>query len=142
VVLASLSSAVSGATLFLGGEAMTVRVVIVDDQEPFRLAARMVVEATDGFDVAGEAETGEDGVAMAAAGADLVLMDVNLPGMNGLEAARLLRRIDPAPVVVLLSTHDQSDYGDETRNCGAAAYISKSAFERDLLRRVWLDARS
>ena len=44
---------------------MSVRVLIVDDQEPFRLAARMVVELTDGFDVVGEAESGEDSVAMA-----------------------------------------------------------------------------
>lgn len=120
----------------------TVRVVIVDDQEPFRRAGAAVIAAMDDFELVGVAETGEDSVELARAlTPDLVLMDVNLPGMNGLEAARLLRRIDPAPVVVLLSTHDQSDYGDETRNCGAAAYISKSAFERDLLRRVWLDAR-
>lgn len=120
----------------------TVRVVIVDDQEPFRRAGAAVIEAMDDFELVGVAETGEDSVELArAVTPDLVLMDVNLPGMNGLEAARLLRRIDPAPVVVLLSTYDQSDYGDETRDCGAAAYISKSAFEPDLLRRVWLDAR-
>ncbi len=120
----------------------TVRVVIVDDQEPFRRAGAAVIEAMDDFELVGVAETGEDSVELARAlTPDLVLMDVNLPGMNGLEAARLLRRIDPAPVVVLLSTYDQSDYGDETHDCGAAAYLSKSAFEPDLLRRVWLDVR-
>jgi len=68
---------------------MSVRVLIVDDQEPFRLAARMVVELTDGFDVVGEAETGEASVAMAEElKPDLVLMDVNLPGINGLDATR------------------------------------------------------
>ncbi len=66
---------------------MTVRVLIVDDQEPFRMAARMVVEATDGFEVVGESETGEDSVAMASElKPDLVLMDVNLAGIiNGLD---------------------------------------------------------
>ena len=69
---------------------MTVRVLIVDDQEPFRLAARMVVDATDGFEMVGEAETGEASVEMARElRPDLVLMDVNLPGINGLfEGAR------------------------------------------------------
>jgi hypothetical protein len=61
VVLAPLSAARSSATLDLEVR-MPVRVLIVDDQEPFRLAARMVVELTDGFEVVGEAETGEDGV--------------------------------------------------------------------------------
>src|SRR5438128_2279923 len=65
-----------------------VRVLIVDDQEPFRLAARMVVEATDGFEVVGESETGEASIEAAQdLDPDLVLMDVNLPGINGLEAA-------------------------------------------------------
>lgn len=120
----------------------TVRVVIVDDQEPFRRAGAAVIGAMDDFELVGVAENGEDSVELARTlTPDLVLMDVNLPGMNGLEAARLLHGLDPAPVVVLLSTYDQSDYGDATRDCGAAAYLSKSAFEPDLLRRVWLDVR-
>jgi DNA-binding NarL/FixJ family response regulator len=120
-----------------------VRVVIVDDQAPFRRAGGAVVEATGDFELVGVAETGEASVELARdVKPDLVLMDVNLPGMSGIEAARLLRRLDPAPVVVLLSTYDQSEYGEETEGCGAAAYISKSAFEPDLLRQVWRDAGS
>ena len=68
---------------------MSVRVLIVDDREPFRLAARMVVDATEGFEVVGEAESGEESVERAhELSPDLVLMDVNLPGINGLEATR------------------------------------------------------
>lgn len=63
---------------------MMVRVLIVDDQGPFRLAARMVVEATDGFEVVGESETGEDSIEKARElHPNLVLMDVNLPGIAG-----------------------------------------------------------
>jgi DNA-binding NarL/FixJ family response regulator len=68
---------------------MAVRVLIVDDQEPFRQAARMVVDITEGFEVVGEAETGEDSVRMAGElQPDLVLMDVNLPCSPRPEAAR------------------------------------------------------
>lgn len=115
-----------------------VRVMIVDDQEPFRRAGEAVIDAMNGFVVVGVAETGEGSVERArAVHPDLVLMDVNLPGISGLEATRMLRRLDPAPVVVLVSTYDQSEYGDETMECGAAAYISKSAFEPSLLRQTW-----
>jgi PleD family two-component response regulator len=65
-------------------EPVAVRVLIVDDQEPFRMAARMVVEATEGFDVVGEVETGEDAVEAAhTLDPDLVLMDVNCRGSTG-----------------------------------------------------------
>src|SRR4030095_8331689 len=88
VVLASLSELGPRGTMSPRAT-MTVRVLIVDDQEPFRLAGRLVVDAADGFDVVGEAETGEASVEMARELApDLVLMDVNLPGINGLEDTR------------------------------------------------------
>jgi DNA-binding NarL/FixJ family response regulator len=117
---------------------MSVRVLIVDDQEPFRQAARMVVELTDGFDVVGEAETGEDSVAMAQElHPDLVLMDVNLPGINGLDATRQILGASDTVVVLLLSTYEEAEYAPRAAECGASAYIPKSSFGPDRLEAAW-----
>jgi DNA-binding NarL/FixJ family response regulator len=121
---------------------MPVRVLIVDDQEPFRMAARMVVEATEGFEVVGESETGEHAVDTARElNPDLVLMDVNLPGINGLEATkRILREADRETnrvVILLLSTYEESEYGPRAKESGAAAYIPKSSFGPDRLADAW-----
>ena len=121
---------------------MTVRVLIVDDQEPFRLAARMVVDATDGFEVVGEAETGEASVEMARElRPDLVLMDVNLPGINGLDATRqILSDQADSVVVLLLSTYDEAEYAPKAAECGASAYIPKSSFGPERLEDAWARA--
>jgi DNA-binding NarL/FixJ family response regulator len=117
---------------------MPVRVLIVDDQEPFRMAARMVVDATDGFEVVGEAASGEESVAMAAElRPDLVLMDVNLPGINGLDATRQILSGSDAVVVLLLSTYEEEEYAPRAAECGAAAYIPKAVFGPDRLESAW-----
>lgn len=141
MVLASLPVGRPGGTLYVG-ERMGVRVLIVDDQEPFRMAARMVVEATEGFEVVGEAETGEASVEMARElGPDLVLMDVNLPGINGLEATRrILTELARAPVVLLLSTYEEEEYAPRAADAGAAGYIPKAVFGPDRLEAAWAAA--
>jgi two-component system, NarL family, invasion response regulator UvrY len=117
---------------------MTVSVLIVDDQMPFRAVARTVVGLTDGFAVAGEAESGEDAVAqVAAAPPDLVLMDINLPGINGIEAARRIRAAHPAVSVILLSTYSESDLPADAREVGALAYVHKEDFGPSVMRDLW-----
>ena len=120
---------------------MTVRVLIVDDQEPFRLAARMVVEATEGFEVVGEAETGEQSIDLARRLApDLVLMDVNLPGINGLEATRRILQDSMRVVILILSTYEEEEYAPRAAESGAAAYIPKSVFGPERLAEAWAAA--
>jgi len=144
VVLASLSSTPARGTLAEEVRIMPVRVLIVDDQEPFRMAARMVVEATEGFEVVGESETGEDSVDKARELApDLVLMDVNLPGINGLDATRqILAQGGGSVVVLLLSTYEEEEYAPRAAECGAAAYVPKAVFGPDRLEQAWAAATS
>lgn len=114
----------------------TVRVLIVDDQDAFRSAARLVVEMAAGFEVAGEASTGEEAVEMMAGlQPGLVLMDMNLPGIDGPEATRQILRAHPETKVLGLSTYDE--YRDRALAAGAVAFISKSDFEPATLANVW-----
>lgn len=114
----------------------TIRVLIVDDQEAFRSAARLVVELTEGFEVAAEAETGEDGVDKAMAiRPDLVLMDMNLPGIDGTEATRQIMTALPETRVIGLSTYEE--FRSRALAAGAVAFISKSDFEPGLLAATW-----
>jgi DNA-binding NarL/FixJ family response regulator len=116
-----------------------VRVLVVDDQEPFRRAMAAVVGATDGFVVVGSATTGEESLrAVDELRPDLVLMDVNLPGIDGVEATRELRSRPDAPVVVLLSTYDEDQV--DAAGCGAASYVPKAAFGPDRLVAAWQGA--
>ena len=116
-----------------------VRVLLVDDQAAFLRAMIGVVQETPGFEVVGAAASGEESLRLTEALLpDLVLMDVNLPGIDGLEATRRLHeRGGYAPVVFLLSTHDQ-DAGDGfAAESGAAAYVTKWSFGPDRLEGLW-----
>ena len=103
----------------------------------------MVVEFTDGFDVVGEAVTGEDSVISARVlKPDLVLMDVNLPGISGLEATVQILAQPAPPVVLVLSTYEPEEYAPRAAGVGAAAYIPKSVFDSEVLAGAWEAARS
>jgi two-component system, NarL family, invasion response regulator UvrY len=120
------------------GSTRTISVLIVDDQLPFRAVARTVIGMTGGFSVAGEAESGEDAVAQVAEHVpDLVLMDINLPGINGIEATRRIRAAHPETRVILLSTYSEADLPADARECGALAYVHKEDFGPALVRELW-----
>lgn len=118
---------------------MSVNVLVVDDQAPFREAAAGIVSSIQGFRLVGVAETGEESVdASRSLQPDLVLMDVRLPGIDGIEATRRIRAHHPETVVVLTSTYD--DYADDAEGCGAVAFILKDVLTPDRLRSAWRSA--
>jgi two-component system invasion response regulator UvrY len=123
-------------------ESADVSVLIVDDQAPFRGAARTVVRVSAGFSVGGEAESGEEAVAVAAElHPDLVLMDINLPGINGVEATRRILAERPETVVILLSTYTADDLPSDARESGAAAYVHKEDFSPAVVSSLWAEHR-
>ena len=116
-----------------------IRVLVVDDQEPFRRAMAAVVEETDGFVVVGSVASGEESLLAASElRPDLVLMDVHLPGIDGVEASRRLTAAPGGPVVVLLSTYDQDQF--DLVGSGAACYLAKATFGPDELSAAWAAA--
>jgi DNA-binding NarL/FixJ family response regulator len=115
-----------------------VRVLLVDDEAPFLRAMGAVVEEANGFEVIGEALSGEQCIlATADLLPDLVLMDLSLPGMDGVEATSRLRARPSPPVVLLVSTYDEDAGAHFVPWCGAAAYVTRSALGADRLREVW-----
>lgn len=115
-----------------------VSVLIVDDQAPFRAVARTVVGIAPGFEVVGEAGSGEDAVELAGrAEPAVVLMDINLPGINGIQATREIVARRPDTVVVLLSSYDADSLPSDAGTCGAARYLHKEDFGPAVLAEIW-----
>jgi two-component system, NarL family, invasion response regulator UvrY len=116
-----------------------VGVMIVDDQAPFRRAARMVMAATPGFAVVGEAESGEEAVDLfERLNPGLVLMDINLGnGINGIEATRRITSAHSDATVLLLSTYQAADLPSGAETCGAAGYVNKEEFGPAIVLDLW-----
>jgi DNA-binding NarL/FixJ family response regulator len=115
-----------------------VSVLVVDDDSSFRAIARGVVDSTPGFACAGEASSGEQALELVAAfpRPDLVLMDVRMPGIGGIEAGREIRRDFPQVEVIILSQLQDSD----RREVAAAldcVVAGKEKLSSDFLRAVW-----
>ena len=101
-------------------------VLIVDDHPSFRATARAVLES-EGFEVVGEASDGAGALAAAREQRpELVLLDVQLPDLDGFEVTRQLRANGFAPDVVLVSSRDASDYGELIAGCGARGFVPKA----------------
>lgn len=113
-------------------------VLIVDDQAPFRLAAKAVLRRMEGFELAGEAASGPEAIELVdRLRPALVLMDINMPEMNGIEATRRITAAHPEVVVILCSTYDASDLPSGTAASGASGYLNKEQLAADTLRRMW-----
>jgi DNA-binding NarL/FixJ family response regulator len=111
-----------------------VRVLIVDDQAAVREATRLLLEAIPDFRPVGEAASGAEALrAIAELDPDLVLLDVRMPEMDGLETAQRIRATHGRTVVVLMSTEDTADIG----RCGAAAFVPKQRLRATVLRQLW-----
>jgi DNA-binding NarL/FixJ family response regulator len=114
---------------------MTVRVVVADDQAPFRRAARAVLAADEEFELVGEARSGEEAVAAAQRlEPDLVLLDIKMAGIGGIEAARTIAATVPRTLTILVSTYRERDLPVGAGTCGAAGYLHKSEFGTPALR--------
>ncbi len=116
-----------------------IRVLVVDDQELVRAGFCVILETAEGIQVAGEAANGAQAVTQAAAlGPDVVLMDVRMPEMDGLEATRLITGgdRDAGPRVVMLTTFDLDDYVYEALRAGASGFLLKDAPRHDLIAAV------
>ena len=117
---------------------MQVGVLVVDDQTPFRRVALEVVRATAGFEALGEAASGEEALALVAElSPDLILLDVRMPVMDGIETARRLNAEHAGGIIVLISIDDPAELPQEIERCGAKALIRKQDFGRVALRRLW-----
>jgi DNA-binding NarL/FixJ family response regulator len=117
-----------------------VGVLTVDDQPLFRTAVAAVVEATPGFVAVGEAASGQEALRLSAVLApDLVLVDVRMRGMNGIETARRLGEVRPEAVVVLISIDDLTGFESLLAGSGAAASVRKQALCPGVLERLWTE---
>jgi DNA-binding NarL/FixJ family response regulator len=116
----------------------SVRVLTVDDQARFRGVARDVIRATPGFEPIGAAETGEEALrAVERLTPELVLLDVRMPGLDGIEVARRLHAAHPETLVVLITIEEALDLPSATELGDAVPLVRKQDFGPGLLRQLW-----
>lgn len=111
-----------------------IRVLVVDDYEPWRVWLRSKLRDSGRFQLVGEAANGHDALAKAhSVSPDLVLLDIAMPGLNGIKTAFLLRNTVPNAKIIFLSHTNDSDLARVVLNNGASGYVLKAEAEHDLL---------
>lgn len=116
------------------GRPPRVRILLADDHALVRSGVRLILDAEPDFEVVAEASDGYEAVTAARQGdVDLAVLDVAMPRMTGLQAARELARLRPPPKVLLLSMYDNEQYFFEALRVGASGYVLKSVADRDLV---------
>jgi DNA-binding NarL/FixJ family response regulator len=111
----------------------TIRVIIADDHAVVREGVRHVLGADHGFDVVGEAATGDEAVELAVSlQPDVAVMDISMPRTSGLDAARLIRERAPDVRVLILSIHDHAEYVQQSERAGAQGYLRKDSSPAEL----------
>ncbi len=111
-----------------------IKVLIIDDHPLFRQGIRWTLEDAADIEVVGEAENGQEAIKLTERlSPDVVLVDINLPGLNGLEVARVIKRRDPHIGIIVLSVYEDDDQLFQAIKVGAAAYSSKDVNPEDLL---------
>lgn len=112
---------------------MTIRVLLVDDQALVRAGFRVLLEAAEDIEVVGEAENGDEAVAMSAELApDVILMDIRMPGTDGLAATKRIVEAGEGPRVLVLTTFDADEYVYEALRVGASGFLLKDTEPRQL----------
>ncbi|ONI77568.1 DNA-binding response regulator [Kribbella sp. ALI-6-A] len=116
---------------------MTIRVALVDDQELIRVGLAMVVDATDDIRIVLQAADGVEAVArLDETQVDVVLMDVQMPRLNGVEATRLVTARENPPKVILLTTFDLDEYAFDGLRAGASGFLLKDASADEVLHAI------
>jgi DNA-binding NarL/FixJ family response regulator len=111
-----------------------IKILLVDDQPLLRMGFQLVLEAQPDMTIVGEAGEGAEAVAQVAALApDIVLMDIRMPGMDGIEATERITRDHPASRVLILTTFDLDDFAFAALNAGAAGFLLKNAEPSELI---------
>jgi DNA-binding NarL/FixJ family response regulator len=116
-----------------GTRGAPIRLLLVDDQQLIRMGMRMVLEAQAEFDVVGEAGDGREAIAAAERlKPDVILMDVRMPGMDGIEATRAIVASNPASRIIILTTFDLDEYAFAGLHAGASGFLLKDAQPAEL----------